>query len=86
MPRIADENRELWLWLLQDGGAWTASELAQELGKKPEEVFWQLNQMSQARRGLVQIVPAKPGDRRFRYAVTGTCRVPVGMHVAEVQA
>lgn len=86
MPRIADENRDLWLWLLRDGGAWTAKDLARELGREPEDIFWRLNQMSQSRRGLVQIMPANAGDRRFRYAVTGTCRVPVGLHVAEVQA
>lgn len=86
MPRIAEDNRKLWLWLLADGRAWTARDLAIELGKLPEDVFWQLNQMAQPRRGLVQMMPAQPGDVRFRYAVTGTCRVPVGMHVAEVQA
>jgi hypothetical protein len=85
MPCISDDNRELWMWLLHDGRALTAAEVARELGKKPQDVFWQLNQMAQPRRGLVQIVPALPGDRRFRYAVTGTCRVPLGLHVAEVQ-
>jgi predicted transcriptional regulator len=86
MPLIADDNRELWLWLFRDGRALTAREVAREMGREPEKVFWQLNQMSQKRRSLVEIMPAREGDRRFRYAVTGTCRVPVGMHVAEVQA
>jgi hypothetical protein len=82
--KLADPNRQLWLWLLQKGGAWTAHDIAQQLGLQASDVFWQLSGM--ARRGLLEKLAPEAGSRRLRYAVTGTCQVPAGLCVAEVQA
>lgn len=84
MPQIADKNRELWLWLFNDGGAWTAHDLAREFGREVDEMFRQLTGM--AARKLIDRMPPTEGTRRLRYAVTGTCLVPLGMCVAEVQS
>lgn len=84
MLDLANPNRELWLWMFSDGGAWTAYDLARQLGREDiTAVFDQLSGM--ARRGLVEKMKPTPDSRRLRYAVTGTCLVPHGMHVAEVQ-
>jgi hypothetical protein len=84
MPRMADENRELWLWLLADAGAWTVADLSIARGMPVERVFSQVSGM--AAKGHLEKLAPLSGSRRLRYAVTGTCRVPLGMHVAEVQA
>jgi hypothetical protein len=84
MIDLRTPNRELWLWLFHDGGAWTAHDLARQIGKDDiERVFNQLSAME--RRGLLVKLPPLPGCRRLRYAVTGTCLVPHGLHVGEVQ-
>jgi predicted transcriptional regulator len=84
MPKLSEPNRDLWLWLLNDGGAWTVADLAKEIERDPQRLFDQVANM--AAKGIVEKLPPVPGSRRLRYAVTGTCRVPLGMHVAEVQA
>lgn len=83
MPRMSDEAREVWLFLLNDDGAWTVADLAARLQCDPDRLFDRLSGMA-AKEHLAKLPPA-PGSRRLRYAVTGTCRVPQGMHVAEVQ-
>jgi hypothetical protein len=80
---LREPNRVLWLWLFNDGGAWTAHDLAHELGQDVERTFNQLSGM--ARRGIVERMTPEAGTRRLRYAVTGVCLVPHGLHVAEVQ-
>lgn len=83
MPRMSDENKDLWLWLLNDDGAWTVADLAQLLNRDPDRLFSQLNGM--ANKGHLEKLPPIEGSRRLRYAVTGTCRIPLGLRVAEVQ-
>ncbi len=82
--KLSDPNRALWLWLLQKGGAWTAHAVAHQLRLHASDVFWALTAMT--RRGLVEKQSPEPGSRRLRYAVTGTCLVPNGLCVGEVQA
>jgi hypothetical protein len=81
--QLQEPNRQLWLWLLYDGGEWTASDLAAHLQQDRDDTFWQLYAM--AKRGLVDKLPPLEGSRANRFAVTGTCKVPYGIHVAEVQ-
>lgn len=84
MPQMSESNKELWLWLLQAGGYWTAHDVARQTAREHMDVFHALHAM--ARRGLlVQIEPAK-GSIRKRYGVTGMCLVPLGLTVAECQA
>lgn len=82
--KLTDPSRDIWLWLFHDGGAWTASDIAQQMHRETDDVFWRLSGME--RRGVVVKMAPSPGCRRLRYAVTGTCLVPNGMCVAEVQA
>jgi hypothetical protein len=84
MPQIKESNRDLWVWLLNDGGAWTAHDIAKEVEREVDDVFNRLAAM--AAKGFVVKLPPANGSRRLRYAVTGTCRIPFGMRVAEVQA
>lgn len=84
MIQLKEPNRKLWLWLLYDGGAWTATDLASHMQQDRDETFWQLYAM--AKRGLVEKLAPLAGSRANRFAVTGTCKVPYGIHVAEVQA
>lgn len=84
MPRLSEPSRELWLFLLQDGGAWTVADLADATAGDPAQVFERVSRMSVC--GLVEKLPPLEGNRRLRYAVTGLCAVPLGMRVAEVQA
>ena len=81
--KLTDESKDIWLWLFHAGGAWTAYEVARQLRRDADEVFWRLSGM--ARRGLIVKLAPAIGSRRLRYAVTGTCLVPNGMCVAEVQ-
>jgi hypothetical protein len=83
MSTTSDLTRAIWLWLLQNGGRWTAAEVAEALRKESMPVFDALANMS--RRRLVQDYEPVEGERRKRYGVTGTCCVPQGMCVAEVQ-
>lgn len=84
MTAILDDTRELWLWLLHRGGKWTAQEVARTHGGDSQQIFRRLHAMH--RRQLVEQFPPEAGSRFKRYGVTGTCLVPVGMAVAEVQA
>ncbi len=81
---LSQFNREVWLWLLQRGGYWTAEEMARTTGHDSQQLFRALHGMS--RRQLVAQVAPAPGSRKKRYGVTGTCLVPLGLCVAEVQA
>jgi hypothetical protein len=83
MPRQSDENKELWLWLLNDAGAWTVMDLAMHLRRDPDRLFAQLSGM--VNNGHLEKFPPSEGSRRLRYGVTGTCRIPLGLHVGEVQ-
>lgn len=84
MTAVLDETHRLWLWLLHTGGAWTAQELARRIGGDSQQIFRRLHAM-QRRRLLQQFAPA-PGSRFKRYGVTGTCLIPIGLAVGQVQA
>lgn len=84
MVKLQEANRKLWLWLMYDGGAWTNADLAAHLKRDAETLRQDLYVM--AERSLIEKLPPLPGQRNLRYAVTGTCLVPYGLHLAEVQA
>ncbi|WP_294767185.1 hypothetical protein [uncultured Rhodoferax sp.] len=76
-------TREIWLWLLNEGGYWTASEIARRTDNKVEDVFNCLSGME--RRDLIK---KRKGEKTHRlvYGVDGTCLVPCGLSLGEVQA
>jgi hypothetical protein len=84
MTCLQDPSRGLWLWLFNEGGRYTAQEIAVQQDWSVEYAIDRLFSMSS--RGQIQKFPPAEGSRRQRYGVTGTCRVPSGMTVAEVQA
>ncbi len=81
---LNNHNRRIWLWLCVNGGKWTAREIAVRTGGDSIKIFRALHGM--ARRELIAKYPPAEGERYQRYAVTGTCLVPLGVCVAEVQA
>lgn len=81
---LQDPSRGLWLWLFNEGGRYTAHEIAVSQDWAVEYALERVFAMS--RRGQIHKFPPAEGSRRQRYGVTGTCKVPTGMTVAEVQA
>lgn len=81
MP-LSEFNRKIWLWLFNNGGYWTAEEVARRVGEDPYQVFKSLHAM--ARRGLV-VKHKSQFHKRLSYGIDGTCFVPKGMRIAEVQ-
>ena len=79
----SDLTKSIWLWLLQEGGKWTAAGVAEALGKSVDEVFEVISRLEV--RGMVKKGKAE-NHRRLVYWVDGTCAIPQGMAVAEVQA
>ena len=78
----SDFTKSIWLWLLQEGGYWTANEIAAQNKLKVDDVFEVLSRM--AVRNLIK-KRKSANCRRLVYGVDGTCMVPCGMAVAEVQ-
>lgn len=76
-------TRDVWLWLMQSGGRYTAHEVAEHFGWDSDYAVERLFTM--ARDNLIEKFPPEPGQRRKRYGVTGLCNVPQGLRVAEVQ-
>lgn len=81
---LQDPSRGLWLWLFNEGGRYTAQEIAAKHGWSSDYAIARLFALSS--RGQIQKFPPAEGSRRQRYGVTGLCKVPTGMTVAEVQA
>lgn len=84
MTRLQEPNRKAWLWLLNEGGRHTAAEVAQSQDWHVDHAMAQL--FSMHRHKLIEKFPPAQGSRRQRYGVTGTCEVPCGITIAEVQA
>jgi len=84
MTCLTEPSRDMWLWLFNQGGRYTANEVAAHFNWSVEYAVDRL--FSMAGRGQLEKFPPAPGSRRQRYGVTGTCRVPTGMTVGEVQA
>ena len=80
--KISEFNRSVWLWLFSSGGYWTAAEIARANDitiEKACDALWGME-----RRGLVK-KQKSDNSRRLAYGVDGTCLVPCGMKLAEVQ-
>ena len=75
-------TRDVWLWLMQSGGRYTAHEVAQHFGWDYNYAIQRLFTMHAG--NLIEKFPPESG-RRQRYGVTGLCNVPQGLRVAEVQ-
>jgi hypothetical protein len=82
--KIQDQNRDLWLWLFNEGGRYTAAEIAKAHDISASLAMQRLYSMQ--RRDLIAKFPPAAGSRRQRYGITGLCEVPCGMTIAEVQA
>ena len=76
-------NRNLWLMLFNEGGRYTAAELADRLSVHTDYMVEQLNSLHRAR--LIEKFQPEVGQRRLRYGITGSCSIPRGMTLAEVQ-
>jgi hypothetical protein len=84
---VADEKREvtrpLWLYLLEEGGRWTASELARTLSFEINQACAALSQMHT--RGMVKRhVPTEYG-KTMAYEVDDSCRLPDNLTLADVR-
>lgn len=84
MSLLNADDKDIWQFLHRDGGAWSADDLAKQHKRDRGELFGTLDRMS--RRNLLEKLAPVPGCRRVRFAVTGTCYVPGGVRIAEVQA
>lgn len=81
--KTSDFTRSIWLWLLNEGGYWTANEIARRTDNTVDDVFDCL--VGMARRGLIK--KEKSAQHRWLvYGVDGTCLVPCGLSLGEVQA
>lgn len=84
MSALHVETRAIWLRLLNEGGSWIAPEVADLCGNDVGAASRRLRVLAQLqyvqRRG-----PAGAGGR-IEFGVTGTCKVPPGISVAEAQA
>jgi len=81
--KISESNRAIWMWLFTKGGYWTAAEIARAMDKDIDRTCESLWGME--RRNLIKKQKAET-SRRLAYGVDGTCLVPCGMYLAEVQA
>lgn len=82
MKTLVPKNREIWELLFRTGEQLTASEVAARVGVDSMVAFWGLQNM--ARRSLIKVKP-NPSTRWLNYCVDGTCMIPRGMSIAEVQ-
>lgn len=80
---MQQNNRELWMWLFNEGGKYTAAEIAEHYGWHVDYAVKVIYSMH--RNHLVEKFPPEKNNRRQRYGITGTCQVPQGMRLAEVQ-
>lgn len=81
---LAKDSRDLWIFLMQNGGAWTCKQIAETFGGDSQEIHTVVNRLMVKK--YVEILPPAEGSRWKRYMVTGLCKVPSGMYLAEVQA
>lgn len=80
--KASDFTKEVWLYLLNEGGYWTARQLATNLKVDIDKILDALHGME--RRNLVKKQHGIE-SRRLIYGIDGTCLVPCGLAVAEVQ-
>jgi DNA-binding MarR family transcriptional regulator len=81
--KTSELTRNIWLWLMNREGYWTAAEIARGIGEETMDVFNRLMRMD--RDNLVKKAKGEQ-SRRLVYGVDGTCLVPCGLALAEVQA
>jgi len=89
MPRRAknDEQRgeltaTVWLFLLKAGGRWASGDVTKGTGLNGVDVCWTLAAM--VRNGTARKFDEPGLRRRFRYGVTGACKVPRGVSLQQV--
>ena len=80
--KASEFTKEVWLYLLNDGGYLTARQLATNLKVDIDKILDALHGME--RRNLVKKQQGIE-SRRLIYGIDGTCLVPCGLAVAEVQ-
>jgi hypothetical protein len=82
MSKSPSLTSRLWLFMLEHGGRWTVSELAEEVGETPERidrVLWFMHTVGSVNK-------ARSGQRKngVAFGVTPRNRIPNGVTVAAV--
>jgi hypothetical protein len=75
-------NRLIWQWLFDNGGFWTKAEIAIQMGLRQKEVSDAIDKMV---RGRTVAKQRTVGTHLASYGVDGTCLVPKGLRLGEVQ-
>ena len=83
MTAIDVRNREIWNVLFAEDCKLTVCEIADRIDQSSEVVFRDLCAM--VRCNFVNVY-SNPKDRRLSYSIDGTCLMPKGLRLAEVQA
>ena len=76
-----DLTASIWLFLLKSGGHWWSLEVAHAIGRDAHTVSQLLSAMH--REGKVRHYAQKTA-RRFKYGVTGDCKTPRAVTVAQI--
>lgn len=74
--------KDAWLFLLREGGCWTAAGVAEETGLPLRKVQMALGGLT--RTGAAHNRGKSPRQRRVLYEVTPACAIPATVTVAEV--
>ena len=75
-------TKAAWLFLLREGGRWTAVDIADELGDSNQEVMQMIAAMVSG--GLVRRYEKQKPCAYLTYGVTAACKVPRGVTIAEL--
>jgi hypothetical protein len=84
MATMQASTKALWMWLKDEGGRYTAAEVAEHFEWHVDYAIACLYSMR--RHKMIAVFSPLEGSRRQRYGVTGMCHVPQGLTVAEAQA
>jgi DNA-binding HxlR family transcriptional regulator len=76
-------TKAIWMHLLKEGGRWTCAELRDALKEIPgHTVDVTLSRMTT--RGLLNRFEKQAGCTSSSYGITRNCKVPYGVHLADL--
>ena len=78
-----EQTKAIWLWLLHEGGYWTAAEIASMMERSPADIYGCITRLET--RGHIKKLKTE-NCKKLAYGIDGTCNIPLGLCVAEVQA